>query len=93
MKACLYGFVLQKKHAKANQNSSSLFLVVSTRWPVLIINGVKSLINQVADLSPKYIFGNKKATDGTKLDLNIGDSPGFGGLLKRAKSTTVSMAL
>ncbi len=29
------------------------------------------------------------ATDGTKLDLNIGGFPGFGGLIKRAKSTTL----
>ncbi len=35
---------------------------------------------KVADLSPKNIFGNKAATDGTKLDLKIGVSPGFGGL-------------
>ena len=30
--------------------------------------------NKVADLSPKDMFGNKAATDGTKLDLNIGET-------------------
>ena len=35
---------------------------------------------KVADEKPLNIFGNKQsATDGTKLDLNLGDSPGFGG--------------
>ena len=28
---------------------------------------------------------------GTKQDLNIGDSPGFGGLMNRAKSTTLAV--
>ena len=44
-------------------------------------------------ICPLYLFDpfrKQAATDGTKLDLNIGDSPGFGGLMKRAKSTTLS---
>ena len=36
-------------------------------------------------ICPLYIFGNKKTTDGTKLDLNIGDWPGFGGLIQCEK--------
>ena len=37
-----------------------------------------SSIFEVADLSPEYIFGSN-TTDGFLGDLNIGDSPGFGG--------------
>ena len=36
---------------------------------------------KVANLSPIH-FRKLSATDGTKLDLNIGDSPGFGGLIQ-----------
>ena len=43
---------------------------------------------KVADLSPIH-FRKLSATDGVSTDLNIGDSPGFGGLMKRAKSTTL----
>lgn len=32
-------------------------------------------------IGPLYLFRNKKATDGTWPDLNIGESPGFGGPL------------
>ena len=36
----------------------------------------------------KISLETSKATDGvSSWDLNIGDSPGFGGLMKRAKST------
>ena len=37
---------------------------------------------KVADLSPNNILRKQSATDGTKLDLNIGGSPGFGGLIQ-----------
>ena len=40
------------------------------------------MVFKVADLSPKSIFGNKSATDGTKRDLNIGETPGFCGLIQ-----------
>ena len=33
------------------------------------------------------------ATNGTEPDLNIGESPGFGGLMKRAKSTTLNCCI
>ena len=36
---------------------------------------------KVADLSPKHLR-KRSATDGTELDLNIGVSPGFGGLIQ-----------
>ena len=43
------------------------------------------LVPKVADLSPKHRIGNKAATDGTYRS----KFPGFGALMKRAKSTTL----
>ena len=43
-------------------------------------------------LVPEKHVRKQSATDGTLRDLNIGVSPGFGGLMKRAKSTTLFLS-
>ena len=45
---------------------------------------------KVVDLSPKNIFGNKAATDGTKLDLNVGETRVLAALIQGPPSTTLT---
>ena len=65
----------------------NLFHLKKKHRPKLEIGWLESLKSAVADLSPLH-FRKLSATDGTKKDQNIGEFPGFGGFMKRAKSTT-----
>ena len=43
----------------------------------MLVSGSVWLINEVADLSPKNIFGNNNATDGYRLGSKIGFDQGL----------------
>ena len=46
-------------------------------------------MSRLQEVVPEKHLRKKNATDGVSMDLNIGVSPGFGGLMKRAKSTMI----